>query len=66
MIEEKQLKQCKICNEVKLRIYDGKYSDGKNTIWIGEKGTQWNGRICPECQVAKMKNHMQVKRASQS
>jgi len=62
MQEEKQLKECKVCHEVKERIHDGKYPDEKNTRWVNQDGKQWSGRTCPECHVQKMNLLMQKKR----
>jgi C4-type Zn-finger protein len=59
--QEQNMTKCKICGELKLRIQDGMY-DHKNKRWIGEDGSEWNGRKCPSCQRAHMKNHQKTKR----
>ena len=35
---EVNIRQCKICNEYKKRISDGKFPDGRNTRFVGEDG----------------------------
>lgn len=59
---DKDIRQCKICKEFKVRIRSGKFPNGKDTKFTGEYGRQWSGRICPECQVEKMAGHMKNKR----
>lgn len=44
-------KQCKICNDYKIRIQFGKFNTGGNKRWVDGDGKMWNGRICPQCQV---------------
>lgn len=60
---EKDIKQCKSCNETKLHILDKKY-DYKNKRYIDQDGLQWNGKTCGKCHVDKMKIIMKSKRGS--
>jgi len=62
--QEKDIRQCKVCKEYKIRIRVGKYPDGKNTKFMSEDDQLWNGRVCPSCHNAKMANHMKNKRKS--
>lgn len=48
MSEESNLTKCKVCQEIKMRIQDGMF-DHKNKRWVGEDGTQWVGKKCPDC-----------------
>lgn len=61
-MEEHQWKECKICLEVKERIFADKYPDGKNNRWVSPEGKQWNGRVCPTCVVKKSREHMRTRR----
>ena len=61
--KEPHLKVCKVCQQSKMRIFDGLFPDGKNNIWIDESNRQWVGRTCPSCHLEKMKLHMKDKRS---
>lgn len=63
MSEEKNQVICKICKELKTKIQDGTYPNGKNKKWVDTEGKLWNGRICGQCQVEMQKEFMAVKRA---
>lgn len=54
---------CKICKQIKLRIEDGKFPDGKNKKWKDESGGQWNGKVCHSCDLIRVKNKMKEKRS---
>ena len=56
-----QKKRCKICNNLKKRIFDGMF-DEKNKRWKGEDGLIWNGLVCGSCHQDKMRRQMRVKR----
>jgi hypothetical protein len=60
--KNKTLKQCKICNQYKIKINDGKRPDGRNTRFVGEDGLEWCGKICPVCHKNNVKNHLANKR----
>jgi hypothetical protein len=62
--EEINLSKCSGCQEIKTRIQDGKYPDGRNKKWVDEHGKTWVGRRCPECVVLSMKGRMKSLRAS--
>lgn len=55
---EKNLKQCKVCNEIKMRVLSGKF-DYKNKRYVDETGCAWNGHVCPSCHKNKTKHNMQ-------
>jgi hypothetical protein len=50
MSHEVQNKQCKVCNQIKVRIQKGTYSNPKNKRWVDENDKQWSGLVCPDCQ----------------
>lgn len=60
---EIETKQCKICNEYKSRILDGKFN-GKDKRWRSPEGLLWNGLTCPECHKNKVAKHLEEKRKS--
>jgi C4-type Zn-finger protein len=61
--KESNLSKCPVCQEIKLRIQDGKYPDGKNKKWVDEQGNLFVGRKCPSCVKSQMKARMQKFRA---
>lgn len=60
-MEEKNLTKCKKCEVIKYRILDGKF-DKINKRWKDESGRLWSGKLCPDCQAEKMRQHMKLKR----
>ncbi len=56
MNDERDLKHCKVCGELKLRVRSGKYPNNKNPRFADNKGRLWNGATCPDCHVKKQKN----------
>lgn len=57
-MEEANKSKCSKCQEIKTRIQDGKYPDGKNKKWVDEVGDLWVGRKCPLCVKDHMKGRM--------
>lgn len=57
-MEEKNLSTCRVCQESKMRIEDGKYGASRNKRWRDEHGKIWRGRVCPDCHKSEMKNRM--------
>jgi hypothetical protein len=55
---EKKHVLCKVCNEVKPAIFDGYRADGTNKVWIDEFGGEFNGKICPPCNVKRVRSAM--------
>ena len=53
---------CKVCKLIKLRKQDGMY-DHKNKKFVDENGWSWNGRICPVCELERVRNKMREKRS---
>lgn len=53
---------CKVCKEIKLKIYSGRYPNG-DKCFKDDKGGQWNGKTCANCHAAKQKSLMKDKRA---
>lgn len=58
-MEEINKSKCSRCQDIKTRIQDGKYPDGRNKRWVDESGKCWIGRRCPECVIREMKGRMQ-------
>jgi len=56
------IKECKLCNQVQPAYYDGLFGDGKTKKFVNADGQQWNGRICPTCQVECARLNMREKR----
>lgn len=56
---------CKVCNQSKKRIRDGKYGKrgGRTPRWVGEDGKLWNGIVCGECHAKRAAVNMFNKRA---
>lgn len=61
---ESDKRHCKICNELKSRILDGKYN-AKDKRYKDENGKLWNGKICPSCQKRKTRDNMRSLRDKQ-
>lgn len=58
-MEEINKSKCSICQDIKIRIQNGKYPDGRNKKWMDEIGDLWVGRKCPNCVKIEMKTRMQ-------
>lgn len=56
-----ETKQCKVCNEYKPRVLDGKFN-GKDKRWRSPDGLLWNGLTCPDCHKEKVAKHLTEKR----
>lgn len=52
---------CKTCKQLKNRILDGKF-DHVNKRWVDENGWLWSGKICPVCNLERVRNKMREKR----
>lgn len=61
----KDLRQCKLCGETKIRIQAGNF-DEKNKKFVDESGKLWNGLVCPPCNHTRMKNLYQSRKGSTS
>lgn len=59
---EANLVQCKVCQDLKVKIEAGKYPKGKTKKYVDEHNVQWNGKVCPECNRERVKKNMAVKR----
>lgn len=53
---------CKVCGQLKKKIEAGKYPKGKTKKYVNEQGKLWNGKMCPDCNVARAKKTMQAVR----
>jgi hypothetical protein len=60
---EASARLCKICKKVHQAFYDGLRNDQKTRIWVDENNRQWNGKVCPNCQVAQTKTNMRKLRS---
>jgi len=61
--QESNLRKCKKCQALKLRILDGKYYNGRDKRWLDEEGKIWNGSTCPPCNVERARLTMKRLRA---
>lgn len=59
---ERDMRKCKRCGEVKLRILDGKF-DLRNKRWRQEDGKLWNGNVCGDCNQIRIKESTRKLRA---
>lgn len=59
---EANVRICKTCKQLKNRIQDGKFQNGKDKRWRDESGTLWSGNTCPPCNNERLKNKMRAKR----
>jgi hypothetical protein len=57
MIKLKQ-KECKQCNKQSGWVRMGKFPKGKIYRYVNENGQYWNGKVCPECNLIRIKNKM--------
>ena len=62
IMQEANIKECKVCLVKKLRILCGKFPS-MNNKYIDESGALWSGRTCPPCNQARIKAKMQEMRA---
>lgn len=51
------VRQCKLCQEYKVRIHRGKF-DFRNKRFMDQKGGLWNGNVCPPCNRARVNAKM--------
>lgn len=64
--KEINLSKCSKCQDIKPRIQNGKYPDGRNKKWVNEKGELWVGRKCPDCVKSSMKERMRKFRSKEA
>lgn len=58
---ERNLSTCKICQQVKVRILQGRFPNNSAYKYLDDDGKQWMGRTCPECHREKMANNYRKK-----
>lgn len=63
IMQEANIKECKVCKVQKLRILCGKFPS-MNNKYVDESGALWSGRTCPPCNQARVKAKMQQIRAN--
>lgn len=59
---EKNLRLCKICELLRIRINDGRFPNGKNKRFRDEQGNLWSGNVCGECNKKRIAEAMARKR----
>lgn len=59
---EQNFRQCKQCGVIKNRISSGMF-DEKNKKWVDEDNGTWNGKVCPTCHRANVRQNMKIRRA---
>lgn len=60
---EQNKRLCKECKQLKERILQGKFTNGRDKKWTDETGKLWNGNVCPPCNVSRAKVTMKRIRA---
>lgn len=61
--KEYSIIQCRHCKEEKKRTFVGYYPNKKDKRWIdAETGREFNGRLCPPCDVEKKMRTQRLKR----
>jgi hypothetical protein len=55
--EESDLSTCRLCEQIKLRRFVGKFDD-KNKKYVDDQGKLWNGRVCPQCHSDRSRSNM--------
>jgi hypothetical protein len=58
------LRECKICNQVKPRLTLGLFPNGRAPKYADEHGKLWNGLVCPSCTVDRAKETMKITRSN--
>ncbi len=59
---EKEVKECKQCEKLLVRVQDGKFDNGKDKRWRDPNTLRmWNGRVCPDCHAENVKNRKRAK-----
>lgn len=64
-VKAKASATCKRCGDIGIKITDKTY-DIKNKKYVDGAGRCWNGRVCPKCHRAEMKNRARKKRDEQT
>lgn len=59
---EKNLRKCKVCNLLKIRISDGKFPNGVNKRFRDEQNNLWSGNVCGPCNQERIKKYMDKRR----
>jgi len=64
MIESNK-RVCKNCRLLKNRIQQGMF-DARNKKWVDENAWTWNGNLCPQCELERVRNKMAEKRSKKN
>lgn len=59
---ESNKRKCKICSQLKDRIYSGKYPNDRDKKWRDESGLLWMGNVCGKCNQIRAKRVMKKSR----
>jgi ssDNA-binding Zn-finger/Zn-ribbon topoisomerase 1 len=57
--------QCKVCQQLKRRIVNGKRPNLSSKKYVDPFGKEWNGKTCPTCHREKQKAHMKKRRSKE-
>jgi len=63
-MSETEKRHCKVCRELKLRVLQGKFPNGRDKKWADETGLLWNGSKCPQCTVQHVREAIRMRRAN--
>ena len=58
---EMDLRRCKQCHELVVRIRDGNFPN-TNVRFVNDKGSLWNGSKCPHCHRKNVAKTLQIRR----
>lgn len=64
-MEEKNLRKCKQCEQLKIRIKSGRYPNSKDSKYVDDTGRQWSGNVCPSCHAENCKKKKREKRKTE-
>lgn len=55
---------CRKCGEMKRRYQAGTFPNGKDKRWVDSSGFQFNGKLCPQCNLSRVNLDNRIKRES--
>lgn len=58
-------RQCKTCCKIKKRTQQGTFKKTINKKWVDDKGQLWNGNVCGDCNLARLREIMRNKNSGE-
>lgn len=65
-MSERNLRQCKACKLLRVRIQDGVFGNSLHKKYRDEQGNLWSGNTCPECNLKRIKKAMKKLREKEN